>query len=62
MRENILQVKHLSKKIYSKQVLDNVCFDVKRGSITGLIGPNGAGKTTTMKSILGLIRDRKSVV
>lgn len=62
MRENILQVKHLSKKIYSKQVLDNVCFDVKRGSITGLIGPNGAGKTTTMKSILGLIRSKGEIL
>lgn len=62
MSENILQVKHLSKKIHNKQVLDNICFNVKKGSITGLIGPNGAGKTTTMKSILGLIRSNGEIL
>lgn len=55
-------MKHLSKRIHNKQVLDNICFNVKKGSITGLIGPNGAGKTTTMKSILGLIRSNGEIL
>ncbi|UUD35236.1 ABC transporter ATP-binding protein [Mycoplasmopsis caviae] len=36
-----------------KKALDNVSFDVKKGSFHGFIGDNGAGKTTTIRSILG---------
>ena len=51
---NALEVKNLTK-IYPKFTLDNVCFNVAVGHITGLIGRNGAGKSTTLKGILGLI-------
>jgi ABC-2 type transport system ATP-binding protein len=34
--------------------VDNVSFDVPRGSVTGFFGPNGSGKTTTMRIMLGL--------
>jgi branched-chain amino acid transport system ATP-binding protein len=35
--------------------VDDVSFDVRRGSITTIIGSNGAGKTTILKSLLGLV-------
>lgn len=50
-----LQVKNIVKN-YPSFKLDNVSFDIPKGSIMGLIGVNGAGKSTTMKSILGLCR------
>lgn len=53
--ENILSVKNLTKS-YQRFKLDNVSFDIPRGSIMGFIGENGAGKTTTIKSILNLIK------
>lgn len=53
--ENILSVKNLTKS-YPRFKLDNVTFDIPRGSIMGFIGENGAGKTTTIKSILNLIK------
>ena len=53
--ENILSVKNLTKS-YPRFKLDNVSFDIPRGSIMGFIGENGAGKTTTIKSILNLIK------
>ena len=34
--------------------LDEVSFDVERGSVCGLIGPNGAGKTTLFNCMTGL--------
>jgi ABC-2 type transport system ATP-binding protein len=35
-------------------VLDDVSFDVARGTLTGLLGPSGCGKSTLMRSIVGV--------
>jgi ABC-2 type transport system ATP-binding protein len=43
-------------KFYGKQqVLNNICFEAKKGEVLGFLGPNGAGKSTTMKIITGFI-------
>lgn len=52
--ENAIVIKDLCKK-YEGFCLDNVSFEVPKGSIVGFIGQNGAGKTTTIKSILNII-------
>lgn len=49
-----LEVKGLCKE-YPAFRLDNVSFDLERGSIMGFIGRNGAGKTTTLKSLMNLV-------
>lgn len=54
MNDTALSVCGLTKK-YRDFVLDEVTFDVPRGTIVGLIGENGAGKSTTLNAILGLI-------
>lgn len=38
--------------------LDDVSFEVREASRTGLIGPNGAGKTTLFNVLSGLVRPR----
>ena len=38
----------------NKTIIDNLTFEVPRGSITGLIGPSGSGKTTLMRTIVGV--------
>jgi len=35
-------------------VLDELSFEVPRGSVTGLLGPSGCGKTTLMRAIVGV--------
>jgi ABC-type branched-subunit amino acid transport system ATPase component len=50
----ILSVAGLDLAFGGVKALDDVTFDVERGSITGIIGPNGAGKTTLFDCISGI--------
>ena len=50
---NAIEIKNLSKK-YKGFSLDNVSFNLPKGTIMGLIGENGAGKTTIIKTILDI--------
>ena len=52
--ENAIEIKGITKK-YDGFTLDNVSFDVPKGSIMGFIGQNGAGKSTTIRSLLNII-------
>lgn len=51
---NILSINDISKK-YPGFKLENISFDVVKGTIMGLIGRNGAGKSTTLKAILNMV-------
>jgi ABC-2 type transport system ATP-binding protein len=51
----ILEIKNLSKRYGDHVAVDDVSFEVPRGSVFGLLGPNGAGKTTTMRMIMRII-------
>ena len=53
-RNNILEVKHISKAFPGVQALDDVSFAVKEHSVHVLCGENGAGKSTLMKIINGI--------
>lgn len=53
--QNAIEIRDLTKK-YDGFTLDNISFDVPRGSIMGFIGQNGAGKTTTIRLMLNLIK------
>ena len=50
-----LKVSNLTKKFGSHIAVDDLSFEVRKGSVFGLLGRNGAGKSTTIKQILGLI-------
>lgn len=52
----LLQLKYVTKQFGGLMAVDNVSFDVERGSIFGLIGPNGAGKTTIFNLITGIYK------
>ena len=54
---NAIEVRNL-KKYYDKgkvKAVDDISFDVPKGSRFGFLGPNGAGKTTTIRCILGFL-------
>lgn len=58
-QEYAIEITNLNKWYGDNQVLKDVSFKVKKGSIHGFIGPNGAGKTTTMNAIMGLLNFSK---
>lgn len=53
--ENAIEIENLTVK-YDGFTLDNISFNVPKGSIMGFIGQNGAGKTTTIKALLNIIK------
>lgn len=52
---DVLKVRELSKSYDSKNIFENISFDVYRGEKVGLIGPNGIGKSTLFKILLNQI-------
>lgn len=51
----MIQANGLTKRYGAVLAVDDVSFEVPRGSITGFLGPNGAGKTTTIRMIAGYV-------
>ncbi len=49
-----ISVEELSKKFGGIHAVENLSFQVKKGTVTGFLGRNGAGKTTTLRAIVGL--------
>lgn len=60
-KENIIEVKNLVVEYITEDnvihAVNDVSFQIPKGSTFGLVGETGAGKTTTALSILRLIQD-----
>jgi oligopeptide/dipeptide ABC transporter ATP-binding protein len=59
MSDPYISVRGLSKIFYTPagdvQALNDVSFDIQRGSVVGLVGESGSGKTTLGRALLRLI-------
>ena len=53
MHEYALRMEHIYKAFPGVQALDDVSFEVQRGTVHALVGENGAGKSTLMNLLSG---------
>lgn len=52
----MITLSHLTKTYKGKAVVEDLSFNLRKGTLFALLGSNGAGKSTTIKMILGLVR------
>ena len=57
-RENLLEIKELSVRVDSRQILHDVNLSIQPGETQVMFGPNGGGKTTLLMTIMGFPRYR----
>ncbi|WP_136637697.1 ABC transporter ATP-binding protein [Pseudooceanicola onchidii] len=60
--EPLLKIENLKAWYAESQALHGVGFEVNKGELVTLIGRNGAGKSTTLRSIMGIVKNRKGSI
>lgn len=50
-----IEVKNLTKRFGDLLVLNEICFNVKKGEFVSIVGPTGCGKTTFLNALSKLI-------
>lgn len=58
MTSPVIEARGLVKTFGDFVAVDDVSFEVPRGTVFGLLGPNGAGKTTTVRMMTTLATRR----
>ncbi|MDA9460423.1 Amino acid transport ATP-binding protein [Enterococcus mundtii 3F] len=51
MSENIIEIKHLSKRFGENEVLKDISMTVNKGEVVTIIGSSGSGKSTFLRCI-----------
>lgn len=59
---SILLLVNIDKEFDGIRAIDNLSFELEKGTITALIGPNGSGKTTVFNVITGFLKSDKGEI
>ena len=57
--EVLLEASGLAAWYGAAQILFDVGLEVRRGEVVALMGRNGAGKSTTLKTLMGMVGERR---
>ncbi len=60
--DTVLSLKNVTKSYENHIAVNDVSFDVPKGSIFGLLGPNGAGKTSLIRIVTTITKADKGIV
>lgn len=58
----VIQIRDVSKRFGSHQVLQDISFDIPRGAVTNIMGPSGTGKSVLLKNIIGLLKPEQGSI
>ncbi|EHP84582.1 ABC transporter ATP-binding protein [Methanotorris formicicus] len=58
----ILSVDGVEFAYKSRQILNNIKFEVKRGEVVSILGVNGAGKSTLLKCINKILKPKRGTI
>ena len=59
---DVLELDHVSQSFGEKKLFQNLSCKIHRGETIAVLGQNGIGKSTLLKVILGLIKQKESVI
>ncbi len=62
MKNNIVEVKHLSHRYSTEWAIRDINFSIESNGVFGLLGSNGAGKSTTMNIICNVLSQTEGEV
>jgi ABC-2 type transport system ATP-binding protein len=54
--DSVLSIQNITKFYGPVQALNNVSFEVPKGSVFGILGPNGSGKTTMLGIVMDILK------
>jgi len=58
----VIQLRDVSKRFGSHQVLEGISFDIPRGAVTNIMGPSGTGKSVLLKNVIGLLKPEQGAI
>ncbi|MFT4416374.1 ATP-binding cassette domain-containing protein [Fredinandcohnia humi] len=59
---SLVTIENLVKSFGKETAVNQLSFEIKKGSCTALLGPNGAGKTTTLRMLAGLLQPTSGTI
>jgi phospholipid/cholesterol/gamma-HCH transport system ATP-binding protein len=61
-RQGVIEVRDLAVGFGERLIMDGLSMDVRRGEILGVVGASGTGKSVLLRTIIGLVKQRRGSV